>query len=197
MARGIKMELVFVTSNKHKASEVQKVIDPRFRIKNLQDIGCEEDIPETADTFKGNALLKAKYVYTKFNMNCFADDSGLEVDALNGAPGVYSARYAGEPKSDEKNTLKLLKELEGRTNRTARFKTVIALILNGNSYFFEGAIEGQIAKQACGTMGFGYDPVFIPNGYSKTFAEMSADEKNSISHRALAVKQMNYFLTTK
>lgn len=191
------MELVFVTSNKHKASEVQKVIDPRFRIKNLQDIGCEEDIPETADTFKGNALLKAKYVYTKFNMNCFADDSGLEVDALNGAPGVYSARYAGEPKSDEKNTLKLLKELEGRTNRTARFKTVIALILNGNSYFFEGAIEGQIAKQACGTMGFGYDPVFIPNGYSKTFAEMSADEKNSISHRALAVKQMNYFLTTK
>ena len=197
MARGIKMELVFVTSNKHKASEVQKVIDPRFRIKNLQDIGCEEDIPETADTFKGNALLKAEYVYTKFNMNCFADDSGLEVDALNGAPGVYSARYAGEPKSDEKNTLKLLKELEGRTNRTARFKTVIALILNGNSYFFEGAIEGQIAKQACGTMGFGYDPVFIPNGYSKTFAEMSADEKNSISHRALAVKQMNDFLTTK
>lgn len=191
------MELVFVTSNKHKASEVQKVIDHRFRIMNLQDIGCEDDIPETADTFKGNALLKAEHVYTMFKMNCFADDSGLEVDALNGAPGVYSARYAGEPKSDEKNTLKLLKELEGKANRTARFKTVIALILNGTSYFFEGVIEGDIAEQARGSMGFGYDPVFMPKGYSKTFAEMSADEKNSISHRALAVKQMNDFLSTK
>jgi XTP/dITP diphosphohydrolase len=191
------MELVFVTSNKHKASEVQKVIIPGIVIKNLNDIGCFDDIAETADSFKGNSLLKAEFVYAKYGMNCFADDSGLEVDALNGAPGVYSARYAGEPKSDANNTLKLLRELDGKTNRAARFKTAIALILTGKTYFFEGTIEGRITEQARGDKGFGYDPVFIPNGYKKTFAEMTAEEKNSISHRALAVKQMNEFLNTR
>lgn len=188
------MELVFVTANVHKAAEVQKVVSNTIKILSLKDLNCNDDIAETADTFRGNALLKAQHVYNKYNKNCFADDSGLEVEALNNEPGVFSARYAGEPKSDEKNTEKLLKNLVGIENRKACFRTVIALILDGKEYFFEGKIEGQISLQPTGTNGFGYDPVFIPNGYSKTFAQMTSDEKNQISHRAKAVAMMNEFL---
>ncbi|MBN8692182.1 MAG: non-canonical purine NTP diphosphatase [Bacteroidetes bacterium] len=188
------MELVFVTANAHKAAEVQKVVSTAIKIVSLKDINCNDDIEETATTFQGNALLKAKHVYNKYNKNCFADDSGLEVEALNNEPGVFSARYAGVPKSDEKNTAKLLKNLEGIENRKARFRTVIALILDGKEYLFEGIIEGTIAQQPIGTNGFGYDPVFIPAGYTKTFAQMTAEEKNQISHRAIAVSKMNEFL---
>ena len=188
------MELVFVTANTHKAAEVQKVVSKAIKIVSLKDILCNDDIEETADTFQDNALLKAKHVYNKYNKNCFADDSGLEVEALNNEPGVFSARYAGVPKSDEKNTGKLLKNLEGIENRKARFRTVIALILDGKEYLFEGIIEGTIAQQPIGTNGFGYDPVFIPAGYTKTFAQMTAEEKNQISHRAIAVSKMNEFL---
>lgn len=188
------MELVFVTANAHKAAEVQKVVSTTIKIVSLKDINCSDDIEETANTFQGNALLKAKNVYNKYNKNCFADDSGLEVEALNNEPGVFSARYAGVPKSDEKNTAKLLKNLEGIENRKARFRTVIALILDGKEYLFEGIIEGTIAQQPIGTNGFGYDPVFIPAGYTKTFAQMTAEEKNQISHRAIAVSKMNEFL---
>lgn len=188
------MELVFVTANAHKAAEVQKVVSKAIKIVSLKDINCSDDIEETANTFQGNALLKAKHVYNKYNKNCFADDSGLEVEALNNEPGVFSARYAGVPKSDEKNTAKLLKNLEGIENRKARFRTVIALILDGKEYLFEGIIEGTIAQQPIGTNGFGYDPVFIPAGYTKTFAQMTAEEKNQISHRAIAVSKMNEFL---
>lgn len=188
------MELVFVTANTHKAAEVQKVVSKAIKIVSLKDINCNDDIEETANTFQGNALLKAKHVYNKYNKNCFADDSGLEVEALNNEPGVFSARYAGVPKSDEKNTAKLLKNLEGIENRKARFRTVIALILDGKEHLFEGIIEGTIAQQPIGTNGFGYDPVFIPAGYTKTFAQMTAEEKNQISHRAIAVSKMNEFL---
>lgn len=188
------MELVFVTANVHKAAEVQKVVSNTIKILSLKDINCNDDIEETADTFHGNALLKAQHVYTKYKKNCFADDSGLEVEALNNEPGVFSARYAGEPKSDEKNTEKLLKNLQGIENRKACFRTVIALILDGKEYFFEGRIEGVISHQPVGTNGFGYDPVFIPSGHSKTFAQMTSDEKNKISHRAIAVSKMNDFL---
>lgn len=188
------MELVFVTANAHKAAEVQKVVSKAIKIVSLKDILCNDDIEETATTFQGNALLKAKHVYNKYNKNCFADDSGLEVEALNNEPGVFSARYAGVPKSDEKNTAKLLKNLEGIENRKARFRTVIALIFDGKEYLFEGIIEGTIAQQPIGTNGFGYDPVFIPAGYTKTFAQMTAEEKNQISHRAIAVSKMNEFL---
>lgn len=191
------MELVFVTANIHKAAEVQKVVSNTIKILSLKDINCNDDIAETAHTFHGNALIKAQHVYNKYNKNCFADDSGLEVEVLNNEPGVFSARYAGEPKSDEKNTEKLLKNLAGIENRKACFRTVIALILDGKEYFFEGKIEGQISLQPTGTNGFGYDPVFIPNGYSKTFAQMTSDEKNQISHRAKAVEKMNFFLNSQ
>lgn len=188
------MELVFVTANTHKAAEVQKVVSKAIKIVSLKDINCNDDIEETANTFQGNALLKAKHVYNKYNKNCFADDSGLEVEALNNEPGVFSARYAGVPKSDKKNTAKLLKNLEGIENRKARFRTVIALILDGQEHLFEGIIEGTIAQQPIGTNGFGYDPVFVPDGYTKTFAQMTSEEKNQISHRAIAVSKMNEFL---
>lgn len=188
------MELVFVTANAHKAAEVQKVVSTTIKIVSLKDINCSDDIEETANTFQGNALLKAKHIYNKYYKNCFADDSGLEVEALNNEPGVFSARYAGVTKSDEKNTAKLLKNLEGIENRKARFRTVIALIFDGKEYLFEGIIEGTIAQQPIGTNGFGYDPVFIPAGYTNTFAQMTAEEKNQISHRAIAVSKMNEFL---
>lgn len=188
------MQLIFVTANVYKAAEVQKVVSNTINILSLKDINCQDDIAETADSFRGNALLKAQHVYGKYKKNCFADDSGLEVEALNNEPGVFSARYAGEPKSDEKNTEKLLKNLEGIENRKACFRTVIALILDGREYFFEGRIEGVISHQPVGTNGFGYDPVFIPEGYTKTFAQMTSDEKNKISHRAIAVSKMNEFL---
>lgn len=189
------MNLVFASNNNHKLNEVASVLKPLgICIKGLSEIGCLDEIPETADTLKGNALLKAEFVFKKFNCNCFADDSGLEVEALNGAPGVYSARYAGEPKNDKSNIRKLLNSLAGQKNRNASFKTVISLILNGKNYFFEGIIKGQITNEMKGENGFGYDPIFIPEGYNKTFAEMSLKEKNQISHRALALEVMVEFL---
>ncbi len=189
------MNLTFASGNKGKLSEVAAVLEPLgIKINGLDDIGFSGEIPETADTLKGNALIKAEFVFNKFGINCFADDSGLEVEALNGAPGVFSARYAGAQKSDAANISKLLSELEGEKNRKACFKTVIALIIDGKTHIFEGIIEGTINQTMLGKNGFGYDPVFIPNGYSKTFAEMTKEEKNKISHRALAVKQMFDFL---
>ena len=191
------MELVFATSNQNKVIEVQKVVGQKFKLLSLNDIGCVEEIPETADSFKGNALQKAKFIYDKFKLNCFADDSGLEVIALNNEPGVYSARYAGESKNDESNTKKLLNNLKNESNRKACFKTVIALIIDGKEQFFEGIINGQITQKIIGNGGFGYDPVFIPDGFDKTFAQMSLDEKNLISHRAIATQKLVEFLTTK
>jgi XTP/dITP diphosphohydrolase len=167
-----------------------------INLLSLYDIDFHEEIPETAATIEGNALLKAKTIAEKFDTNCFSDDSGLLVDALNGAPGVYSARYAGEQKNDRDNIDKLLFELKDHVNRNAHFKTVLALVLNGKEYLFEGIIHGTITKELRGSNGFGYDPVFMPDGFSKTFAEMSAEEKNSISHRKIALKKLLDFLGT-
>lgn len=188
------MKLLFATQNQHKISEIKKIISPNIAIQSLGDIHDSTDIPETGTTLEENALIKARFVYTKFNQNCFADDTGLEVEALNGAPGVYSARYAGEPKSDEKNMIKLLEELKNKTNRKAHFKCVIALILNGKEILFEGILKGEILPEKSGTNGFGYDPIFLPENSSKTLAEMSMEEKNKISHRAIAVKKLVEFL---
>lgn len=188
------MKLLFATQNQHKISEIKKIISPNIAIQSLGDIHDSTDIPETGTTLEENALIKAWFVYTKFNQNCFADDTGLEVEALNGAPGVYSARYAGEPKSDEKNMIKLLEELKNKTNRKAHFKCVIALILNGKEILFEGILKGEILPEKSGTNGFGYDPIFLPENSSKTLAEMSMEEKNKISHRAIAVKKLVEFL---
>ncbi len=187
-------KFVFATNNQHKLDEVNEISEGRFDILNLGDIDCNVDIPETQATLEGNALQKARFVYDKFKANCFADDTGLEIDALNGAPGVYSARYAGEGKSSEDNISKILKELDDNPFRTARFRTVVALILEGNEYFFEGVIEGAIIKERRGKGGFGYDSVFIPEGLNATFAELPALVKNSISHRAIAVQKLFYFL---
>jgi len=161
---------------------------------SLEDIGCTEDIPETADTIEGNAILKANYVTEKYGYNCFADDTGLEVDALNGAPGVYSARYAGEQKDANDNMDKLLSELEDKSNRKANFKTVIALNFNGKQNLFTGIINGKIIQEKIGTNGFGYDPIFVADGYEKTFAELTMEEKSTISHRGIAVKELILFL---
>lgn len=188
------MELVFVSGNNNKVKEIQKKLPLTYQLKGLKDLDVSEDIPETSDTFEGNAKQKASYVYSKFNLNCFADDSGLEVDYLGGAPGVYSARFAGEEKDDAKNNSLLLEKLNGVSNRKARFKTVICLILEGKEYFFEGFVEGVITDNYKGDGGFGYDPIFMPNGYDKTFAEMTLDEKNQLSHRAIAVQKMIDFL---
>lgn len=189
------MDLIFASSNIGKLSEVAAVLEPLgIKIKGLDNLGFTGEIPETADTLKGNALIKAEFVFNKFGLNCFADDSGLEVEALNGAPGVFSARYAGGQKSDTANISKLLAVLEGEKNRKACFKTVIALIIEGKTHVFEGVIDGTIGQATSGINGFGYDPVFIPKGHRKTFAEMTKEEKNKISHRALAVKQMFNFL---
>lgn len=173
-----------------------KLLLPKsIELVSLADINFTEDIPETGITLKENALLKARYIYEKFNLNCFSDDSGLEVEALNGAPGVYSARYAGAQKSEADNNRKILTELEGQSNRNARFTTVIALIVNGKEYTFEGIVEGTIVPELKGTQGFCYDPLFKPIGYNITFAEMSMAEKNKISHRALAVNKLVDFLS--
>ncbi len=186
-------KLVFATNNIHKLREVKSLL-PDWNILSLQDIGCRTDIPETQNTIEGNALQKAQYVYDKYGLNCFADDTGLLVDALDGAPGVYSARYAGEPANAQKNLNKLMQKLRGKTNRQAHFKTVIALILNGKNYTFEGICQGRITTKAKGQKGFGYDPVFQPVGYEKTFAEMSQVEKGVISHRGQAVRKLIEFL---
>ena len=186
--------LVFATNNLHKLEEVRDILGGSFRIASLKEIGCTDDIPETADTLEGNALQKARYVKDKFGYDCFADDTGLEVEALGGAPGVFSARYAGPGHDSEANMQKLLKELEGKTNRQAQFRTVVALILEGREYTFEGIVRGTILTERRGTAGFGYDPVFVPEGYAETFAEMGSEEKNRISHRARAVQQLADFL---
>ncbi len=188
------MSLVFATHNRSKASEVEKLIQNKLDILTLEDLKISCPIPETSDTIKGNALEKARFVYEKYGYNCFADDTGLEVDALNGAPGVYSARYAGEQKNDNDNIEKLLEEMTNARVRNARFKTVIALIMNWKEYIFEGSVEGEIIYEKRGIRGFGYDPVFKPKGYTKTFAEMSIEEKNKISHRAIAINRLAEFL---
>lgn len=190
------MELVFATHNAHKLEEVQAIIGDRFVIKSLTDIGCSDDIPETGVTFEENAKQKTDYLINKFGLDCFGDDSGLEVDALNKEPGVYSARYSGSRDMEKNIDLVLFKLAEG-TERRARFRTLISLFLNKQQYFFEGAIEGRIIHERRGTEGFGYDPIFIPDGYDKTFAEMTAEEKNKISHRAIAVGKLAAFLKNK
>ena len=186
--------LVFATNNLHKLEEVRDILGGSFRIASLKEIGCIDDIPETADTLEGYALQKARYVKDKFGYDCFADDTGLEVEALGGAPGVFSARYAGLGHDSEANMRKLLKELEGKTNRQAQFRTVVALLLEGREYTFEGIVRGTILTERRGTAGFGYDPVFVPEGYAETFAEMGSEEKNRISHRARAVQKLADFL---
>ena len=188
------MKLVFASNNKNKIKEIQLLVPASIEIVSLEDIGCTEDIPETAHTIEGNAILKANYVTEKYGLNCFADDTGLEVEALNGAPGVYSARYAGEPKDDNNNMNELLFQLEKETNRNANFKTVIALNLNGKQELFVGMIFGKITREKVGTNGFGYDPIFMAEGYEKTFAELDMEEKSNISHRGIAVKQLITFL---
>ena len=184
------MKLVFASNNKNKIQEIQALVPKNIQIVSLEDIGCTEDIPETADTIEGNAILKANYVTEKYGYNCFADDTGLEVDALNGAPGVYSARYAGEQKDANDNMDKLLSELEDKSNRKANFKTVIALNLNGKQNLFTGIINGKIIEEKIGTNGFGYDPIFVAEGFDKTFAELTMEEKSNISHRGIAVKEL-------
>ncbi len=188
------MKIVFATNNRNKIKEVQALMPEAIRLLSLEDIGCYEDIPETRPTIKENAIQKAEYVKNKYGYDCFADDTGLEVAALNGAPGVFSARYAGEEKSSDANIDKLLKELEGKDDRSARFKTVIALHLNGRLHTFTGICTGNIIFERKGLQGFGYDPVFQPQGNSLTFAEMSLEEKSNISHRARATRQLIDFL---
>ena len=190
----MKKRLVFATNNQHKLEEVKDILGEDIQLVSLKDINCIEDIPETAETLEGNALLKAQYISEKYGYNCFADDTGLEVHALNNAPGVFSARYAGESKDSKANMRKVLKELEGKNDYSARFRTVIALIMDGKEYLFEGIVEGTLIKEEKGVAGFGYDPIFIPKGYTKTFAELGTDIKNTISHRAEAVKKLNQFL---
>lgn len=184
------MKLVFASNNKNKIQEIQALVPNTIQIVSLEEIGCFEDIPETAVTIEGNAILKANYVTEKYGYDCFADDTGLEVEALNGAPGVYSARYAGEQKNANDNMDKLLFELKDKTNRKANFKTVIALNLKGKQNLFTGIIHGKIIEEKNGTNGFGYDPIFVADGYNKTFAELSMEEKSTISHRGIAVKQL-------
>lgn len=190
-----KKKFVFATNNAHKLEEVSVILKDKVELLSLKAINCETDIPETAETLEGNALIKARYIYEHYRQNCFADDTGLEVEALNGAPGVYSARYAGDAHNSEANMRKLLQELEGKENRKAQFRTVFALIIDGKEHLFEGIVKGKIALQPSGTSGFGYDPVFIPEGYTQTFAEMGNELKNKISHRALATKKLCKFLT--
>lgn len=188
------MKLVFASNNKNKLQEIRHQLPDDIELLSLEDIGCTEDIPETADTIEGNAILKADYVTEKYGYNCFADDTGLEVDALNGAPGVYSARYAGEAKDANANMDKLLTELTGNSNRNANFKTVIALNLNGEQHLFTGIVNGIITEHKAGDSGFGYDPVFQPQGLEVTFAQISLTEKALLSHRGRAVKQLIAFL---
>lgn len=180
--------LVFATNNPNKLREVKELVGDRFKIMSLEEIGCFEDIPETADTLEGNALIKARHIKEKYGYDCFADDTGLEIAALDNAPGVYSARYAGEQKDPKDNMRKVLAELEGQENRAARFRTVIAFSYQGEEKLFEGIVNGTIATSESGCEGFGYDPIFVPEGYDVTFAEMSSDVKNSISHRGRAVR---------
>ena len=177
------MKLVFATNNPHKLQEVSSILKGKVDIISLDDVHCHEEIPETADTLEGNALLKADYIHKHYHLNCFADDTGLEIEALNNEPGVYSARYAGAEKNPEANMLKVLQQLKNQSNRKARFRTVITLIMDGKTYLFEGIINGTITKDKQGNAGFGYDPIFMPEGYEHTFAELGEEVKNKISHR--------------
>ena len=187
-------ELVIATHNKHKLDEIQKLLGDRIKLISLRDLGCNEDIAETGTTLKENAYQKAKYVWEKYKKNCFADDTGLIVEALDGAPGVYSARYAGERCSFDDNIDLLLENMEGKTNRNARFETVICLIQDGKEQYFEGRCDGCILTERYGKGGFGYDPIFMPNGYGESFAELSMEEKNKISHRGKATDKLIKYL---
>ena len=190
-------ELIFATNNIHKLQEIRALLDGDFIIRSLAEVNCFDEIPETGNTLQANAEIKARYIVDKYRCNCFADDTGLEVDCLQGAPGVFSARYAGEDCNSEKNIDKLLLAMEGESNRLAQFRTVIALIENNELFLFEGIIKGRIANERFGTGGFGYDSVFIPEGYDKTFAELPAEVKNTISHRAIASKKLVAYLMSK
>lgn len=189
--------LVFATNNPNKAREVRELLGDEFDVRTLADIGCTEDIPETAPTLEGNAEQKAAYLLEHYNMDCFADDTGLEVTALNGEPGVRSARYAGDQRDTEANMSLVLNRLEGKTDRSARFRTVVCLKLEGETHFFEGSASGAIIQERTGDKGFGYDPVFLPDGADKTFAQMSTEEKNALSHRAKAVNALVQFLRNR
>ncbi|MBW4360027.1 non-canonical purine NTP diphosphatase [Flavobacterium taihuense] len=188
------MKIVFATNNKNKIKEIQSLLPQSIEIISLQSIGCYEEIPETADTIEGNAIMKANYVTEKYGYDCFADDTGLEVESLNGEPGVFSARYAGEQKSTEDNMDKLLLNLENSANRNAQFKTVITLNLKGKQYLFTGIARGEITLKKNGNQGFGYDPIFRPEGYQETFAQLSLETKNTISHRGKATRELIDFL---
>ena len=190
----MKKKLVFATNNAHKLEEIAAILGEKIELLSLKDIECTADIPETADTLEGNATQKAEYIYQQYGLDCFADDTGLEVEALDGAPGVFSARYAGEGHNSEDNMQKLLHNLQGVTNRKAQFRTVICLIWDGKRYLFEGICKGKIIEEKRGNAGFGYDPIFVPEGYDQTFAELGNDIKNSISHRAKAVELLCNFL---
>jgi XTP/dITP diphosphohydrolase len=189
-----KMKLVFATNNKHKLAELQAILGNHFQLLSLTDIGCNEEIPEEQPTLEGNARQKALYVFEKYNYSCFADDTGLEIEALNGAPGVYSARYAGEDKDSGANMDKVLAEMAKIKNRNARFRTVISFVSNGNEKQFEGVVEGKIQTEKRGNSGFGYDPIFQPDGFDLTFAEMKLEDKNKISHRGRAVAKLVAYL---
>ncbi|MBN1949615.1 MAG: RdgB/HAM1 family non-canonical purine NTP pyrophosphatase [Bacteroidales bacterium] len=191
------MKIIFATNNLHKLNEIRKAVPDSYEIYSLEEQAIQVEIPETSDTLEGNAIEKAMFIYENYGLNCFADDTGLEVEALAGAPGVYSARYAGPACSFEDNIVKLLSEMNGISNRKARFKTVIAFVENGEIVTFEGIINGQITTDRRGKEGFGYDPVFLPDQGKETFAEMSLEEKNRISHRALAVKKFTEYLSSK
>lgn len=192
------MKIVFATNNKHKLEEIKDILGKNFEIVSLTEIGCHEDIPETGSTLQENARQKSTYVVEHYNQNCFADDTGLEVEALGGEPGVYSARYAeGTDHDSEANMRKLLAKMEGQSNRKACFRTVISLIIDGVEHQFEGKVEGRIATEKHGKEGFGYDPIFIPEGYDKSFAELGEEIKNQISHRARAVKKLAEYLEKK
>ena len=192
----MKKNLIFATNNRHKIDEDSAILDGVCNISGLKEIGCFEDIPEEMDTIRGNAMQKARFIFEKYGFNCFADDTGLFVDSLDGEPGVYSARYAGEECDSQKNIDKLLDKLKDKTDRKALFKTVVALIIDGNEYYFEGVINGEILSERHGDGGFGYDPVFMPEGFTQSFAQLGMDEKNKISHRALAIKAMSDFLSS-
>jgi XTP/dITP diphosphohydrolase len=189
------INLIFATSNQNKVLEIQKILPKKFNIKSLKDLNYFEDVPENENTIEGNAVFKAKYIYKKFNINVFADDTGLEVEVLNGEPGVHSARYAGKTRNSEKNIKKLLKNLKNIKNRNAQFKTVIALIIDNKLHIFSGIVEGYILDSPKGNNGFGYDPIFCPNGFDKSFAELTLKEKNLISHRSLAMKKLIDFIS--
>lgn len=193
----MKRKLVFATNNAHKLEEVSQILGNDIEVLSLADIRCDVDIPETADTLEGNAKLKAAYIHTHYGLDAFADDTGLEIEALNNEPGIYSARYAGEDKSSQANMLKVLEKMKGIENRNAQFRTAISLILDGKTYLFEGIIKGKIIEEKRGDSGFGYDPIFVPDGYNETFAELGNDIKNKISHRALAVKKLSEFFNAK